>query len=100
MTHLQVLQYQAVHDNDMEISWELLDNPATGKEIIDAMERVELAIPGLEHIHSVLIEGNSSLVGDELSDAVEQCEDELYYSYQLKDMLDQIRAVRGLTSVS
>ena len=99
MTHLQVLQYQAVHDNDMEISWELLEHPDAKKELLDSLEKVELSIPGLEHIHAVLIEGSTSLEGEDLAHTIEQVEDELYYSYQMKDMLDQIRAVEGLTSV-
>ena len=53
----------------------------------------------MEHIHAVLIEGSTSLEGEDLADTIEQVEDELYYSYQMKDMLDQIRAVEGLTSV-
>ena len=100
MTTITEIKKQALQENDLEISWELLEHPDAAGEVLKAINLVAQSVPGLEHIYTALVEGTTSLVDIDRDEAIEACADELYAAYQMVDILERYNTIERLTTVS
>ena len=99
MTTITEIKKQALQENDLEISWELLEHPDAANEVLKTINLVVQSVPGLEHIYTALVEGTTSLVDIDRDEAIEACADELYAAYQMVDILERYNTIESLTRV-
>lgn len=100
---LEQLKRDALTCNEqIEIMWDKLDSDIRYREDFEqSLQIVVNSVHGLEYIYKHLTSGNrvdvpdeqTSLSRDEVEEAIEAVEDELFAAYQMVDVWDRYRAV-------
>lgn len=100
---LEQLKREALtSDEQIEIMWDKLDSDIRyRKDFEQSLQLVVNSVQGLEYIYKHLTSGNrvdlpdepTTLTNEEVAEAIEAVEDELFAAYQMVDVWDRYRAV-------